>query len=178
MMHLKRLFALACCIALALTVTAGYADDAQTQAVKSMPKVVVKDLSGKNFNTENIKNDGKPIIVSFWATWCKPCILELSTIHDEFPDWQEETGVKLVAISVDDARTSRKVKPFINGRGWEYDVYIDENADLKRAMHVNAVPHTFVLNAQREVVYEHTSYAPGDELKLLEIVRKVKAGEL
>ncbi len=145
---------------------------------KKLPAVKIKDLKGNSFNTKKIANDGNPIIISFWATWCKPCILELSNIDDEYVDWQEETGVKLIAISIDDARTSHKVVPFINGRGWEYEVYIDENADLKRAMHVNTVPHTFLLNGKGEVVWEHSSYAPGDERKLYEMVKKVKTGKL
>ena len=178
MIKSSRMFILACCVLLVASAAVGVADNAKKKTTKTWPKVTVKDLSGKKFSTDKIKNDGNPIIISFWATWCKPCILELATIHDEYVDWQEETGVKLVAISVDDARTSPKVRPFINGRGWDYDVYLDENADLKRAMHVNAVPHTFVLNSKLEIVYEHTSYAPGDEIKLYEVVKKVKAGEL
>ena len=106
------------------------------------------------------------------ATWCKPCIKELSTIADEYEDWQDETNVKLVAISIDDARNAQKVAPFVNGKGWEYDVYVDSNGDLKRAMNVNSVPHTFLLNGDNEVVYSHNSYSPGDEEELYE---KVKA---
>lgn len=140
------------------------------------PSVDIKALDGTNFNTGEIANDGKPIIVSFWATWCKPCIKELSTIADEYEDWQDETGVNLVAISIDDARNMAKVLPFVNGKGWEYDVYIDPNGDLKRAMNINTVPHTFLLNEKKEVVYSHNSYSPGDEEELydhvLELIKK------
>ena len=138
----------------------------------SLPSVDIKTTDGRNFNTSSIENDGNPIIVSFWATWCKPCVKELNTIADEYEDWQDETNVKLVAISIDDARNAQKVAPFVNGKGWEYDVYIDSNGDLKRAMNVNSVPHTFLLNGNNEVVYSHNSYSPGDEEELYE---KVKA---
>ena len=138
----------------------------------SLPSVDIKTIDGRNFNTSSIENDGNPIIISFWATWCKPCVKELSTIADEYEDWQDETNVKLVAISIDDARNAQKVAPFVNGKGWEYDVYIDSNGDLKRAMNVNSVPHTFLLNGDNEVVYSHNSYSPGDEEELYE---KVKA---
>lgn len=134
------------------------------------PSVDIKTVDGRNFNTSSIENDGKPIIISFWATWCKPCVKELSTIADEYEDWQDETGVKLVAISIDDARNMQKVAPFVNGKGWEYDVYVDTNADMKRAMNVNTVPHTFLLNGDRQVVYSHNSYSPGDEEELYEHV--------
>jgi len=135
---------------------------------RAFPSVDIKTVDGRNFNTSEIQNDGKPIIVSFWATWCKPCVKELNTIADEYADWQDETGVKLVAISIDDARNMQKVAPFINGKGWEYEVYVDPNGDMKRLMNVLSVPHTFLLDADRQVVYSHNSYSPGDEQELYE----------
>lgn len=132
-------------------------------SVCQIPSANVKNLKGESINTSSFENDGKPMIISFWATWCKPCINELVTIADEYEDWQDETGVKLIAMSIDDARTMNKVAPFVNGKAWDYEVYIDSNADFKRVMNVNNVPHTFLLDGNGNVVYQHNSYAPGDE---------------
>lgn len=137
-----------------------------------LPSAVVKTLDGSSIDTKDFDNDGKPMIISFWATWCKPCVLELNTIMDEYADWQEETGVKLIAISIDDARNTAKVAPFVNGKGWDYEVYLDPNGDFKRVMNVNTVPHTFVLNGENQVVWSHNAYAPGDEEHLYEIVKE------
>jgi cytochrome c biogenesis protein CcmG, thiol:disulfide interchange protein DsbE len=142
-------------------------------AQSTIPAINVKDIKGQTFNTGNIDNGGKPMIVSFWATWCKPCILELNTIQEQYPDLVKETGVKLIAISIDDARNSAKVAPYVQMKEWEYDVYIDENGDFKRAMNVNNVPHTFLINANKEIVWSHNSYSPGDEEELYELVRKL-----
>lgn len=144
---------------------------AQEQKGRTLPSVDLQDLNGKNVNSSTIENNGKPIIISFWATWCKPCINELSNIAEVYEEWQEKTGVKVVAISIDDARNQSKVQPFVNGKGWDYEVYLDSNADFKRAMNVNIVPHTFLLNANREVIWQHNSYNDGDEKKLFERIK-------
>lgn len=147
---------------------------AQEKAHK-LPAVDVKTIDGKTFNTASINNNGKPVIISFWATWCKPCVKELNAIAEEYEQWQKETGVKVIAISIDDARNTAKVGPFVSGEGWDYDVYLDPNGDLKRAMNVNNVPHTFLLNGNKEIVWQHNSYADGDEKELLEQLKKLKA---
>lgn len=141
----------------------------------ALPTVQVKGLKGEKISTASFSNNGKPIIISFWATWCKPCILELSTIHEQYEQWQKETGVKIIAISIDDARQSARVAPFVKTKGWEYDVFIDENSDFRRAMNVNDIPHTFLLNGKGEVVWQHTSYSPGQEAELYEKVKQLAA---
>lgn len=140
---------------------------------QALPDVKVESLDGKKVSATTFQSEDGPVIISFWATWCKPCIKELMAIDELYPDWQDEMGVKLVAISIDDARNKHKVAPFINGRGWDYDVYIDENWDLKRAFGVNDVPHTFIVNTKGEVVWSHNSYSPGDEEILQEILLQV-----
>lgn len=149
----------------------------QEQKGKSLPEVTVKTITGENFNTLDIDNDGNPIVISFWALWCHPCIKELTTIADVYEDWQEETGVKIYAVSIDDARSTAKVGPLVNGKAWEYEVLLDPNGDFKRAMNVNMIPHTFVLDGNKNIVWQHTSFAEGAELDLIDIIEKVKAGE-
>jgi peroxiredoxin len=154
-----------------------YSQDDETKKGKKLPSIDLKTASGEPFNTANISNDGKPIILSFWALWCKPCIKELNTISYEYEDWQEETGVKLVAVSIDDARSSAKVKPFADGNDWDYDILLDINGDFKRAMNVNMIPHTFILDGDGRVVWQHTSFSEGGELQLIDNVRKIIAGK-
>ena len=142
-----------------------------------IPSTDIKSLKGETINTSTFSNDDKPIIISFWATWCKPCIKEMNAIAEVYDDWREETGVKIIAISVDDARTIANVLPLVNGKGWEYEFYVDPNSDFKRAMNVNMVPHTFILNLKKEIVWQHTSFTEGGEKELIEIVRKINKGE-
>ena len=141
---------------------------------KTLPSVDVKTLEGENINIQEIENSGKPIVINFWATWCKPCKKELNTIAEVYEEWQEETGVKLIAISIDDARSMVRVAPYVNASDWEYEVYLDPNGDLKRAMGVSRVPHTFLLNGKNEIIWEHKGYVDGDEEELLEQIKGVK----
>ncbi len=148
-----------------------------TYGQRKLPNINVKTPSGTTINMAELSNDGNPIIISFWALWCHPCMKELTEISEVYEEWQEETGVKLYAVSVDDARSSSRVMPTANGKGWEFDVLLDPNSDFKRAMNVGPIPHTFVLNGKGEIVWEHTSYTEGSELELFEILKKVKEGK-
>lgn len=147
------------------------------QIKRDIPSTKVTDMEGSTINTSSFNNDGKPMIINFWATWCSPCKRELNNIVDLYDDWIEETGVKLIAISIDDARNAGKVAPYVNGKGWEYEVYIDSNQDFKRALNVNNVPHTFLVNGNGKIVWQHNSYSEGDEYELYEAVKKLAKGE-
>lgn len=143
----------------------------------TLPSIDVKTTDGRTVNTSAIQNDGKPIIISFWATWCKPCVKELTSISEVYEEWQEETGVKLVAVSIDDARSSAKVLPLVNGKSWDYEILLDVNGDFKRAMGVNLVPHTFLLDGKGEIVWQHTSFSEGAELDLIEKIKELTIEE-
>ncbi|MDX1446221.1 TlpA disulfide reductase family protein [Lishizhenia sp.] len=129
---------------------------------KSLPSVDIQNMKGETFNTLDIASHDGPVIISFWATWCSPCKRELNTIAELYTDWQEETGVELYAVSIDDERTKSRVEPYINAQAWDYNILLDSNFDFKRAMGVNNVPHTFIV-MNGKIVYSHNNYAPGDE---------------
>ena len=133
-----------------------------------LPNVKLRDLNGNTVQTSAISNDGKPVIISFWATWCKPCLRELKAIHEVYPDWQDETGVKMIIVSIDQAQDAHRVKPMVDGFGWEYEVLLDPNGDFKRAMNVQNVPHVFVLDGNGQIVYNHTGYVDGGEEDIYE----------
>lgn len=141
------------------------------QNAKLPENVTIKTLDGQSVQSSVIQNDGKPMIISFWATWCKPCNRELNAIKEVYEEWQEETGVKLIAVSIDDARSASRVKPHVDGNSWEYEVYIDQNQDFKRAMNVVNVPHTFIVDGEGNIVWQHTSYVDGSEEEMIEIVK-------
>lgn len=147
------------------------------KAFPKIPSVNIKTIDGRDFNTADIHNDGKPIILSFWALWCTPCLRELTSIAEVYEDWVEETGVKLIAVSIDDARSSSRVLPTVQGRNWDYEILLDVNSDFRRAMNVNQIPHNFIINGKGEIVWQHTSFAEGTQHKLIDLVRRLNRGE-
>jgi cytochrome c biogenesis protein CcmG, thiol:disulfide interchange protein DsbE len=141
------------------------------QGGSKIPEMLIKTLDGREVSTSIFDNEGKPYVVSFWATWCRPCLKELTAIDEIYEEWKD-LGVKLIAISTDDSRTRANVLPMVRGRGWEFEFFLDENGDFRRAMGVNLIPHTFIINGKGEVVYQHTAFVDGMEWEMLD---KLKA---
>jgi len=149
---------------------------AQSNSADKLPVFSIKTLDGREVSTSSFENDGNPYIVSFWATWCRPCLKELNAIADIYEDWQD-MGFKVIAISTDDARTRANVMPMVNGRGWDYEIYHDENGDFRRAMGVNMVPHTFILNGKSEIIHQHTSFSEGMEWEMFDKLKALQENQ-
>ena len=157
---------------LALTVLLlGFIGDAMAQ----LPSVTLKDINGKTITTDTLNNGGKPFIIDFFATWCKPCNRELTAISEVYDDWKKETGVKIFAVSIDQAQNINKVRPLVDQEGWEYDVLLDPNSDFKRALGIQMIPYVLVCDGKGNIVYRHNGYTDGAETELIEKVRELIA---
>ena len=137
----------------------------------ALPDVTLKDINGKEVKIADLSRSGKPIIISFFATWCKPCIRELKAIHELYPDWQDETGVEMYIVSIDEGQDVQRVAPMVNGFGWEYKVLLDPNGTFKRAMNVQSIPHLFVVDSNGKTVYNHVGYTDGCETEIEKYLR-------
>lgn len=150
-----------------------FAFSASSNLFAQLPAVTLKTIDGKMLKMDTISNDGKPIIVDFFATWCKPCLRELDAIAEVYDEWQEETGVKVIIISIDRAQDVHKVKPLVANHDWDYDVYLDTNEELKRALGGQMVPFTLILDGKGNIAYKHQGYTDGAENELIEKVREL-----
>ena len=142
-----------------------------------LPQVTLKTMDGKAVRVDTLSNGGKPFIIDFFATWCKPCNRELDAISEVYADWQEETGVKIFAVSIDQGQNINKVKPLVDNHGWEYDVLLDPNGDLKRAFGIQMIPYVLIVDGLGNIVYRHAGYTDGEETELIEKVREVMSGK-
>lgn len=140
-------------------------------AQTNLPELTLKNLNGDDVSLAEISKD-KTVVISLWATWCVPCIRELDTIAEEYADLQDEMGFELIAISLDDARSTRRVKPAVMGKGWEYQVLLDPNNDLKRYLGVSTIPFTLIVK-NGEIKFRHSSFSPGAEDALYEQFREI-----
>lgn len=138
-----------------------------------LPHVTLNDINGKAVRLDTLSNGGKPIIIDFFATWCKPCNRELSAISEVYDQWQSETGVRLIAVSIDQAHHINKVKPLVDQLGWPYEVLLDPNSELKRALGVQLIPYTLIVDGNGKIVYKHSGYVDGEEDELLEEMKKI-----
>jgi len=136
---------------------------------QELPNISVSTLSGDKINFSKI-DSSQPVVVSFWATWCLPCMEELTAIHDKYEDWQKESKFTLFAAATDDARTVSKVKTLAKSKGWPYIILLDSNQSIKRALNINSIPHTIIIH-KGKIVYSHIGYSPGDED---ELIKKIK----
>jgi len=140
-------------------------------AQSELPDMTLKNLDGTDINIQEISKNDQVVIVSLWATWCVPCINELDAISEVWEQWKDETNVKLYAISVDDARSVRRVRPMINGKSWDYEFLLDTNNDLRRVLGAATVPLTMVVK-NNKILYRHSGYTPGAENELYDKVVK------
>ncbi|MBQ8051366.1 MAG: TlpA family protein disulfide reductase [Bacteroidaceae bacterium] len=143
------------------------------EAYAQLPAITLKTMDGQTVKTDTLNNQGRPFIISFFATWCKPCNRELSAIQEVYEDWQEETGVKVIAVSIDQAQNINKVKPLVDEHGWEYDVLLDPNSDFRRALGIQMIPFTLIVDGKGKIVHKHNGYTDGAETELIEKVREL-----
>lgn len=137
----------------------------------AFPDMAVPDLQGNKVDVKALSSEGEPVVLAFWATWCGPCLLELNAINDKMDDWSSEANFKFYAVSVDDSKTVSRVQPKVNGSGWEFDILLDTNNELKRQLNFSTPPYTVIVK-DGMVVYKHVGYQPGAEDLLFEKIKE------
>lgn len=134
-------------------------------AQQEFPSSDLKSLDNEKINTKSFNEKDKIYVFSFWATWCAPCIQELEAISEVYEDWKTELNIEIIAVSTDDSRTQKRVKPLVNGKGWEYKILLDTNQDLKRKLSIANIPYLVVVKNEK-IVFIQNGHAPGAEDEL------------
>ncbi len=129
----------------------------------TIPDIELRSLKGNQVNLADELADDKYTIIAFWATWCKPCKKELGNLSYLLPEWKKQYDVELLAVSMDNAQTSRKVKSYVHGKGWPFRVLLDPNNNTKRKLNFNAIPYSLIVDKNGQIIYKHSGYKSGDE---------------
>ncbi len=137
-----------------------------------LPKTTLKTLEGQEISTNQLIDSSQYVVISFWATWCKPCMQELDALAEDYENWKKTTHSSIIAIAIDDSRTLNGVKGILNGRDWPFTTYLDVNQDFKRSLNINTVPYTIIINKKGEIVKRHSGYTPGSENELKKFLKK------
>lgn len=133
---------------------------------KSFPQVELKDLKGNKVKTESFITNKKITVVSFFATWCKPCQLEMDNISEIYEDWVADYDVEMIAISVDNARSTAKLNALVKSKDWPFEILVDDRQQIQNILGFQTIPQTFLLDENGNIVYEHNGYKSGDEVEL------------
>lgn len=141
---------------------------------KKIPNLSVKNLEEKSISLQkDFSEKDKLYIFSFWATWCSPCIQELDEISEVYDAWKKELNIEIIAVSTDDSRTQKRVKPLVNGKNWSYMVLLDTNQEFKRNMGISNVPYLIVVK-NGEIVFIQNGHSPGGADAIFEELKKLK----
>ncbi|MBD3222520.1 redoxin domain-containing protein [bacterium] len=137
------------------------------------PDWTLPSPDGGTVNLHERLADG-PVVVSFWATWCIPCLKEMPHLNEMAGDMAGE--VTFIAVSVDNSKSMAKVGPLVRAKGWD-DLVIAQDAggEVQQILQVLSPPYTVVYDAAGREVYRHEGYRQGDEEKLREVIEGLLA---
>lgn len=148
-----------------------FAQDSDEIAGKRAPNFILENFDGEFTDLSEELGDG-PVLLSFWATWCKPCLEELSELNKIYGDYKEK-GFKLLAISTDNERTVAKVKPFVKSKSYDFPVLYDTNSEVARLYYARAVPFSVLIDKDGAIIYSHTGYMHGDEMVIRNKIKEM-----
>jgi thiol-disulfide isomerase/thioredoxin len=139
--------------------------------------LVLTDLGGEKVYVDSLLVTG-PVVLNFWATWCRPCRIEMPHLQRIYTEL-EPAGVHFAAVSLDQAKHIPKVKEYVSKQKISIPVYHDTDYALAKLFRVMGIPTTVLLDQDGEVHHRTRGYRPGDEVilqkKIEALVKKAEA---
>ena len=141
---------------------------------QKIPDVKVEDAAGKAVGTLSMVDGKTPFVLTFWASWCKPCMRELAALEEVAPDWNGKYPLRIYAVSIDDSRSLSRAKAVAAASDWPVTVLFDTKQHLKQAFSISSIPQVFVFDKDGKRVYSHMGFIPGDEDNLIKVLTETK----
>jgi len=137
---------------------------------KNLPQVKLKDMKNKTQSLDKLVND-KITLINFWATYCVPCRKEMKHLNRINATYADQ-GVQVIGISIDDSRTVGRVKSMVKSQKLKYQILLDTEQKLYKNFNTSAMPFSILVDAKGKILWEHTGYLPGDEVKMEQEIKK------
>lgn len=147
------------------------AQDEEELTGRKAPNFKLINLNGKYVELNKETGNG-PILLSFWATWCKPCLEEMAEFNKIYNEYKDK-GFSILAISTDSEKSVAKVKPYIKSKGYGFPVLLDTNNEVARKYYAQQMPYTIMIDKNGNIVYSHLGYMKGDEKKIEKLVAEM-----
>ncbi|MEL7378300.1 MAG: TlpA disulfide reductase family protein, partial [Bacteroidota bacterium] len=108
--------------------------------------------------TAELIGQGQPTVLTVWATWCRPCQMELDHFKSYHDRWTNELGAQVVAISVDQPHQVRRIQPMARQKQWPYEILLDSNRNLQSLLGFTNIPQLYVINGEGQIVASYSGY--------------------
>ncbi len=165
---LSRILALAASIGSCLFLSAAAAAAQKSQ-------FTLPTLDGEQFSLQEALKQG-PVVLDFWATWCKPCIKALPKLQEIAEEYRQR-GVGVYTVNTDGPRNQPKVRPFLKRHRLELPVLLDHTREVMKQFQLSVLPATLIISTEGAVVYRHVGYKPGDETGLRDKLAELLAAQ-
>jgi len=138
-------------------------------SIGKIPNLDLKLLNGKKTTVYKLLESG-PLLMDFWATWCKPCkqvMKHLNNFHNEYKD----QGFQVLMVNQDTPRSLGKVKSYINSKNYDFFVSIDPNQQIAKKLNGQIMPNLILINQDGSIQWRHQGYMPGEEKEIKEQIQ-------
>lgn len=132
----------------------------------SAPDFNLAAPDGKRVQLSKLLKEG-PVLLDFWATWCKPCIKGMPKLDAIYKKYKDQ-GLTVVGVNEDGPRGQNRIRPFLRGRKISFPIAIDNDGGVMKRMQVRALPTTILIAPDGEIVLRQAGLS--DPAPLIEAI--------
>ena len=119
------------------------------------PDFTVMNTDGDMISLADRLEDGKPIVLNFWATWCGPCKSELPAFDKAAAEYADELTFMMINLTDGQVETVSGVKTFMEENGYTLPVYFDKKGSASGPYGASSIPLTYFITSDGVVVGGH-----------------------